>query len=181
MFILGTILIIISTFLFSFWIPKIDTKISEVESELDKLNFERNIFNQQQIIAHLDYNLGKSLKESNPYMTKQKLDLISDVISETKESMISAYRLKYGQIINEQKINELYPTKKIPDDDDVNYLLNEIDKLNIEPTFYNDKIKEAENQRNNKANILGWSIFLQILGLILINTKELIKEKNDIA
>ena len=156
-------------------------KINEIESELSKLNFSRNTINQAQVAAHSDYNLGKALTELNPSMTKQKQSLISDVIDMTREAMIGAYQLKYGEIISEQKINELYPTSKIPTDDDMYYLKKELDKLNEKPIFYDNKIKELENQKDKKSTALGTAIFLQIVGAIFIGISEFMQiRKNKI-
>lgn len=174
-FIFGTVLIITSTVIFSFGIPKIDIKIDKTESELDALNFETNIFNQLQIIAHSDYNLGKYLKPLNPLAT----DIIDDVITEIKNSIISAYRLKYGEIINVQKVDNLYPTNITPTDKDVDYLLSKVDELNEDPTYYNNKISEIKKYRDDKAKMLGLGILLQIIGLVLINIREIIKTNKD--
>lgn len=160
--IIGGILLITATFLFSYLIPKLDSQIAQKARELE--NFWKN--------GEMYVNAQESA-----YMTQ----LVGGIISlfPTSEQQTKAMNLLEEYWIN-YKIHQYlltYDIKDKPTSEEIESMrhlpINQLEKI-VKERFdehvneYNStSVKEYDRLNKNKEAIVFWSILSQIIGLVL--------------
>lgn len=162
LFISGTLLMVLSTFFFSFKIPQLDSDISQKEREME--NFWKN--SSMYVNADLAAYMAKTANGIASLSTSS--DLQKETMDITGKDWINykilQIRLTYDKK-NEPPAAEIENWKKLP----IDQLENTVSKKFEE--FINEHnattVKEYNRLNSTKKTVVFWSILFQIIGILL--------------
>jgi len=188
---IGLFLIIIATFMSIIILPNLDTKLISLEKEI----IDSNDQVMKNTLAWLDYTLIENrieilclrfdlIEEYKKDTLDQKIIIQSAILTkaysgwwsseEEQEKLMKNAEEKIKAIINSSDINEVIIQKIM------SLLEDERNEALIRMNVFQDELNKLKNKLKNKQLNRGRLYlvfaFIQILGLIIINLKTIIKE-----
>lgn len=161
LWIIGLFFIIVATVNFSIRIPNIDNSINENQNEIDLFYSNNNGYESNEQTAFLSWRLLTLLKKMGYDETDSDYkSLYENVLVLKRQSLINLELLKTNQVY----VPEL--TEKWSKMD-----FDELEKEKVKYTDAWDRLVELYSNRDEltkqKQSLLFWTVFFQILGLVL--------------
>lgn len=158
LFLIGIILISISTFNFAYKIPELDETIGVKEKAIRSFENSHNLYQIMKIGETNTLNQLRLLSEINPNSTEMK-KMYDDLISYKRFALIYLYQFSKGKVA-EENITEEW--KKM----DFNQLGKEEEKY-VNTSYLENQVNSRNELIKNKQSILFQSIIFQIVGLLI--------------